>query len=77
MKRKILSLVFAAAMLLGTATMTSGDNNWGCDNVFLSCGPLEIGHMVLICGDNEEQFYSQWVEWQQLLCETLDDDGFH
>ncbi len=68
--------MFAAAMLLGTATKTSA-NDWDCEHIYLSCGPLEAGHMVLICGDNEDEFYEQWIEWQGILCETLDEDGFH
>jgi len=37
MKKKFLALAFAAAMLLGTATMTRTDNDWECMYTYLSC----------------------------------------
>ncbi len=54
MKRKILSLVFAAAMLLGTATMTSADNNWDCFTISVSCGG-GAGFSAYVCGDTQEE----------------------
>ena len=58
MNRKILSLVFAAAMLLGTATMTWA-NDWDCFTISEDCGPYG-GVTAYVCGDT-------WQEQQQML----------
>ncbi len=67
MKRKILSLVFAAAMLLGTATMTSA-NDWDCVETYVTCGPGGLPHMALVCGDTPQDQIDQYKEWQEILC---------
>ncbi len=64
MKRKILSLVFAAAMLLGTATMTKAMNSWECITVTEDCGP-HGGFTAMICGDDffeQQEMLSVWFE---------------
>jgi len=43
-------LVFAAAMLLGTATMTWA-NDWDCFTISEDCGPYG-GFTAMVCGDD-------------------------
>ncbi len=66
MKRKILSLVFAAAMLLGTATMTKAMNSWECVTInddcigwVMICGEGETSHEVII---SQEQMLEVWYD---------------
>jgi len=66
-KRNFLSLVFAAGMLLGTATMTSA-NDWDCIGVYVYCDPGTMPSMALVCGDSPDEMYHQWQEWQDILC---------
>ena len=68
MKKKFLALAFAAAMLLGTATMTRTDNDWDCVEVYVTCGPGGVPHMALVCGDSPQDQYDQYQEWKDLLC---------
>jgi len=56
-------LVFAAAMLLGTATVTSA-NDWECAVWSEDCGP-DGGFTALVCGDDiaEQQAQLEFYYW--------------
>jgi len=64
MKKKFLALAFAAAMLLGTATMTWA-NDWNCITWQDDC----FGYAI-ICGDGEgeelvmqqQKMLAEWYE---------------
>ncbi|NLM92676.1 MAG: hypothetical protein GX168_07005 [Bacteroidales bacterium] len=67
MKREFLALVFVAAMTMGLAK-TAGSNDWKCDNFIISCldGTQHIG---LVCGDTEDDQYSQLAVWENIHCD--------
>ena len=70
MKKIILGLIFVVAMAINLTNAT-GMNDWKCMNAYIWCGPGEIGHMALVCGDNGTARYNQFREWQSLLCESI------
>ncbi len=70
MKKRILALAFVAAMTMGLAK-TAGSNDWECMNSYISCGPGEVGHMALVCGEDGDARYLQHLEWMSILCESV------
>ncbi len=63
MKRKILSLVFAAAMLLGFVVSVEGGSGGPCGTYVLTCGSDGSQHYVIVCDEADQD------AWVALLCE--------
>jgi len=62
MKKKILALAFAAAMLLGYVTPVEGGTGEPCETYVLTCGSDGSHHYVIVCDPEDEEV------WAEELC---------